>query len=130
MVFSSLFFLVFFLPVTLAMNLILPRNLRNYWLLLASLFFYAWGGHTFVLVMIGSILLNYCLALLIDTNSNQTFSRLCLIIAVAINLGILFYNKYMNFFTGNLQRILGDSITVTEIMLPIGISFFTFQTLS
>ncbi len=130
MVFSSLTFLFFFLPITLAGNFILPKKVRNYWLLLISLVFYAWGAHEFVIVMIISILMNYVLARLIDNSDNVIFRRTCLILAIVCNLGILFYNKYMNFFTENLHRIFGDSIVVTKIILPIGISFFTFQALS
>ncbi|MCC8138025.1 MAG: MBOAT family protein [Clostridiales bacterium] len=130
MVFSSLTFLFFFLPITLAFNLILPPKARNYWLLLASLVFYAWGAHEFVFVMIVSILMNYVLARLIDRSDSERFRRGILAVAVAGNLGILLYNKYMNFFTANLNRIFGDSVAVTNIILPIGISFFTFQALS
>ncbi len=110
--------------------MILPKNVRNYWLLLASLVFYVWGAHSFVLVMIISILMNYIFARLIDWSQDVKFRRVCLILAVIGNLGILFYNKYMNFFTENLQKLFGDSIAVTHIILPIGISFFTFQALS
>ncbi len=130
MVFSSLTFLFFFLPITLVVNLLLPKCVRNYWLLAVSLVFYAWGGHKFVLVMLFSILANYVFARLIDASGNTAFRRLCLLLSVAINLGILFYNKYMNFFTENLHRIFGDSVVVTSIVLPIGISFFTFQAMS
>ncbi|MCD8195576.1 MAG: MBOAT family protein [Lachnospiraceae bacterium] len=130
MVFSSLTFLFYFLPVTLVVNMILPKTVRNYWLLGASLIFYAWGGAEFVFVMIASILFNYAIARLIDWSDDVVFRKLCLGLAVIINLGILFYNKYMNFFTENLHRLLGNSIVVTNIVLPIGISFFTFQALS
>lgn len=130
MVFSSLTFLFFFLPITLAVNFLLPKKVRNYWLLAASLVFYAWGAGKFVLVMIASILVNYVFARLIDGSSNERFRRVCLVLTVAANLGVLFYNKYMNFFTENLQKIFGDSVVVTNIILPIGISFFTFQALS
>ncbi len=130
MVFSSLTFLFFFLPIVLAVNYILPKNVRNYWLLLASLFFYAWGAHEFVIVMIVSIAMNYVLALLIDRSEKISVQRLFLVLAIVGNLGILFYNKYMNFFTKELSRLFGDSVAVTQIILPIGISFFTFQALS
>ncbi len=130
MVFSSLTFLFFFLPITLAVNAILPRQVRNYWLLIVSLVFYAWGAGSFVLVMILSIAMNYVFARLIDWSDKPGFRKAILWLAVAANLGILFYNKYMNFFTENLAKIFGDSITVTSIILPIGISFFTFQAMS
>ncbi len=129
-VFSSLTFLFFFLPVTLAVNMVLPKQARNYWLLIVSFLFYAWGSHAFVLVMALSILLNYVFALLIDGSSSVPIRRFCLWASVAVNFGILFYNKYMNFFTANLNRLLGSSIAVTHIILPIGISFFTFQAMS
>ncbi len=130
MVFSSLTFLFFFFPITIGVNFILPKKLRNYWLLLVSLVFYAWGGHNFVFVMIFSILANYVFARLIDWSNSPLFCRVCLLATVIMNLGILFYNKYMNFFTENLNRIIGDSVAVTNIILPIGISFFTFQAMS
>ncbi len=134
MVFSSLTFLFFFLPITLAVNFILPKKARNYWLLIASLVFYAWGAHRFVIVMIISIIMNYVLARLIDwgkqSGKSIAFQRTFLVLALIGNLGILFYNKYMNFFTEQLSRIFGDSIVVTHIILPIGISFFTFQAIS
>lgn len=130
MVFSSLTFLFYFLPITLAVNMLLPEKVRNYWLLAASLVFYAWGAHKFVFVMIISILMNYVFALLIAGSENDKFRKFSLALAVVANLGILFYNKYMNFFTANLRRLFGDSVTVTKIVLPIGISFFTFQALS
>ncbi len=130
LVFSSLTFLFFFLPIALAGNFLLPREARNLWLLLASLFFYAWGAHKFVLVMILSILANFAFARLIEAKSGEGTRKALLAGAIAFNLGILFYNKYMNFFTENLSRLLGDSVTVTRIVLPIGISFFTFQALS
>ncbi len=130
MVFSSLTFLFCFLPIALGVNFLLPKKVRNYWLLLVSLVFYAWGAHEFVIVMIISILMNYVLARLIDASDRTISRRVFLILAIIGNLGILFYNKYMNFFTENLSKLFGDSILVTEIILPIGISFFTFQALS
>lgn len=133
MVFSSLTFLFYFLPIALLGNWLLPREVRNYWLLLVSLVFYAWGGHEFVVVMIVSILMNYGFARVIDWSGSQAVRKTCLWLSVAGNLGILFYNKYMNFFTANLNRLLGlfgKGIPVTNIILPIGISFFTFQAMS
>ena len=107
---------------------------RNYWLLLSSLFFYAWGEPTFVLVMIFSILLNYFAALHIEELEAGSRSRKgLLILTVLINLGILFLFKYMNFATRNLRALfpmLRDVIPQTGFVLPIGISFFTFQALS
>lgn len=130
MVFSSLTFLFFFLPISLGVNMILPKQIRNYWLLFISLLFYAWGAGEFVWVMIASILINYLFARVIDVSEKEIIRKSVLILAITINLCILFYNKYMNFFTDNLSKIFGDKITVTSIVLPIGISFFTFQAMS
>ncbi|MCD8339298.1 MAG: hypothetical protein LUC43_03730 [Burkholderiales bacterium] len=130
MVFSSLTFLFYFLPLVLVVYFALPKEARNYWLFIASLGFYAWGAHEFVIVMVASILVNYVFARLIDVSKVDWERRTYLILAIACNLGILFYNKYMNFFTANLQKVFGDSIVVTKIILPIGISFFTFQAIS
>lgn len=130
MVFSSLTFFIFFLPITLIFYFILPKAAKNYWLLIVSLFFYAWGAHEFVLVMIISIFANYVFALLISVLKKQGVRKLVLVVAVIFNIVILFYNKYMNFATSILRDYLLPSIEVTEILLPIGISFFTFQAMS
>lgn len=136
MLFTSLEFLLFFFPVTLGIYFLLPRRGggRNYWLLLGSLFFYAWGEPTFVLVMIASIIFNYFLALHIEELETGSLGRKGLLaLAVLLNLGILFVFKYMNFITSNLRSVfpmLQDTIPQTSFVLPIGISFFTFQALS
>lgn len=136
MLFTSLEFLLFFFPVTLGIYFLLPRQggWRNYWLLLASLFFYAWGEPAFVLIMIGSILFNYFMALHIEEMETGSRGRKgFLVLAILVNLGILFIFKYMNFVTRNLRAafpMLQDAIPQTSYVLPIGISFFTFQALS
>ena len=136
MLFTSLEFLLLFFPVTLGVYFLLPRRggWRNYWLLLASLFFYAWGEPTFVLVMIFSILFNYLLALYLGKmEKNDPERKKLLILALLVNLGILFIFKYLNFAIRNLRAVfpmLRDVIPQTSLVLPIGISFFTFQALS
>lgn len=136
MLFTSLEFLLLFFPVTLGVYFFLPKSggWRNYWLLLASLFFYAWGEPTFVLVMIGSILINYFIALHIEEMAKDSRGRKWLLsLSILINVSILFVFKYMNFVTKNLRTVfptLQDTIPQTEYVLPIGISFFTFQALS
>ena len=108
----------------------MPRKAQNVWLFVTSLFFYAWGEPFFVLVMAGSIVINFFLALLIDANKDRIITRrVFLVIDVLMNLGILFVYKYMNFVTSILHQY-NSSITVTEYVLPIGISFYTFQALS
>lgn len=129
MLFSSNLFLFFFLPAVLLGYYILPRRLRNLFLLAASLLFYAWGTRRFVLVMIGSILFNYLIALLMQRFTRTTVRKLLLILAVAGNLGVLFVYKYLDFFISNLNR-LGFQLPLQNIALPLGISFFTFQAMS
>ena len=136
MLFTSLEFLLFFFPVTLGVNFLLPKSggWRNYWLLLASLFFYAWGEPSFVIVMICSIVFNYFMALHIEEMPKGSRGRKgMLILAVLANIAILFVFKYMNFVTQNLRAAfpsLQSSVPQTEFVLPIGISFFTFQAMS
>lgn len=134
MLFSSIEFLLLFFPVVFGINYLLPHRLSNYWLLLASLFFYAWDEPVFVLVMIGSIVINYVLALRIEElKDNPVAKRVILVIDLIINLGILFIFKYLNFITATLHTLIPatqSAFPVTEIALPIGISFFTFQALS
>lgn len=130
MLFSSLEFILLFLPVTLGVYYLLPKAARNYWLLLASLFFYAWGEPSFVLVMIFSIVFNYVIALCIDRFERGTrWRKLFLVISLAANIGLLFIFKYLNFTLDTLRRFV-PAAPVTDIVLPIGISFFTFQIMS
>ena len=129
MLFSSNLFLFFFLPAVLLGYYILPRRLRNLFLLAASLLFYAWGTRKFVLVMIGSILFNYLIALLMQRSTREVIRKLLLILAIAGNLGVLFVYKYLDFFISNLNR-LGFQLPLQNIALPLGISFFTFQAMS
>lgn len=116
MLFTSFEFILYFLPIVVAGYFALPFRwqLKNLWLLAASLFFYAWGEPWFVLAMVGSIFFNYAAALFVQGR------KLVLVVAVAGNLSLLFVFKYLNFVTGGL----------THLALPIGISFFTFQALS
>lgn len=131
MLFTSMEFLIVFFPLVLLIHFLLPQKARNYWLLIASLFFYAWGEPKFVIAMVASIIVNYFLALRIEELSGKTVHRkLMLAIAVILNIGLLFVVKYMNFVTSNLHILFPESVTVTNFVLPIGISFFTFQALS
>lgn len=134
MLFTSLEFLLFFFPVTLGVYFFLPHRARNYWLLMASLFFYAWGEPTFVLAMLFSVFCNYFAALRLEEMETESLGRkLFLALTVCMNLGLLFVFKYMNFVTENLREwfpSLQGQIPQTEFVLPIGISFFTFQAMS
>ena len=134
MLFSSIEFLLLFLPLTYGINFLLPKKFRNYWLLIASLFFYAWGEPRFVFVMMASICFNYLLARWIERcRDNKSKAKAILILDVALNLGILMIFKYLNFITATVHSWLPASrswFPETSIVLPIGISFFTFQALS
>lgn len=134
MVFSSLIFLFVFLPLVLWGHLLLPRSLRNLWLLLFSLVFYAWGECTFVLVMIASITINYGLGFAVARPPSPGVRRAALITGIALNLGLLAFFKYLGFFAETLNALMDLSgiprVSVPAIALPIGISFFTFQALS
>jgi alginate O-acetyltransferase complex protein AlgI len=133
-VFSSVIFLFMFLPVTLFVYLIVGRRLRNYFLLFASLVFYAWGETAYVLIMLLSIATNYAAGLTIDYFKDRPQAKLCLGFAVAFNIGLLSIFKYANFIVDNLNTFLSffelPTVTLQPVHLPIGISFFTFQAMS
>lgn len=133
MVFSSTIFLFFFLPIAVVGYFLIPTKGRNYWLLAVSLFFYYYGGAAFFPVIICSILLNYAgglfIGLLQEAKKPQA-EKIILIIAVTGNLAMLTYWKYIGFILQTIKDITGFSISVPDIILPIGISFFTFQGMS
>ncbi len=135
MVFSSTVFLFFFLPFTLVAYFVAGNRVRNLVLLLASLFFYAWGENIFVLLMLVSIGLNYAFGMGIARAQARGGSGLpALIVALVANLGLLAFFKYCNFAVDNLNRLLAvlqqQPIEMETVHLPIGISFFTFQAIS
>lgn len=134
MLFSSSVFLFAFLPGTILIYFILRRlftiKISNAFLFLVSLFFYAWGEPLFVGVMVLSIVLNYAAGLLLVAQKNLNKKRVVLASACIANLSILFIFKYLNFITENIDRIAPGGFPVTNILLPIGISFFTFQGMS
>ncbi|BCJ93385.1 alginate O-acetylation protein [Anaerocolumna cellulosilytica] len=131
MVFSSNIFLFIFLPLTLCGYYLLNQKFRNSFLLLASLFFYFWGDPKFILIMIVSIVLNYIFGLLIYYSQhkriNNKIKKLILFLAIISNLGLLFYFKYLDFSIELLNQLFNMNISLKNIALPIGISFFTFQ---
>ena len=129
MLFSSTIFLFIFLPCVLLVYYGLLRSVRarNVLLLIASLLFYAWGEPVYVFLMLLSIAVNYALGLAQGTGRHK---KLWLVLTVVFNLGILFHFKYLGFAAENLNALLGTSLSVPRIELPIGISFFTFQAMS
>lgn len=132
MVFSSVIFLFIFLPFTLLVNFLLTKEIRNVFLLIASLIFYAWGEGPLVLLMIISIIINYIVGLGIEKwKDNKQSKSIVLTIGILINIGLLGYYKYFNFIIENLGYIFDFSkMDFDYINLPIGISFFTFQSIS
>lgn len=126
MVFSSLEFIFWFLPVFLLLYFVAADKYKNYVLLFASLFFYAYGEPLYLLLMIFSIVINYILARIMVRYDRV--SRLVFVSALLIDFGALFIFKYYNFFTSNLNNCLGYAhIPVLNLTLPLGISFYTFQ---
>ncbi len=134
MVFSSLEFLLAFLTVTLLVYFVVPLKLRNIVLLVVSLIFYGWGEPVYVFLMIFTITVDYIFGLLVERaqkRDDPKRARLHLILSVVINLAILGFFKYYNFFVSNLRLIPGlDWLPLLDLELPIGISFYTFQALS
>ena len=129
MVFSSILFLFYFLPIVLALYFIAPKKHRNLILFISSLFFYAWGEPVYILLMLFSVTINYFLGLKIDKTDGEEKKKL-LWIDVAINLGLLGFFKYTNFLIDSINIILPWDIPLLSLTLPIGISFYTFQTMS
>lgn len=132
MVFSSLEFLCVFLPVVLVLYSIVPGlRVKNALLIIASLAFYAYGEPVYVLLMLGSVLVNYVLALLIGRSGHRPIAKKAvMVLDIVANLGVLAVFKYADFFIGTINNICKTNIPLTQITLPIGISFFTFQALS
>lgn len=134
MLFSSTIFIFAFLPFVLFIYYALlfkHVKAKNIFLMILSLFFYAWGEPRFVLIMMLSIAANYSFGLLSDKyRGKRTKGRLVMAAAVSFNLGVLFIFKYLAFTAGIINSLAGTGLTVPEIALPIGISFFTFQAMS
>ena len=130
MLFSSIPFLYYFLPLVIITYIIVPFKLKNAVLLFFSLVFYGWGEPRYLIFMIISILSGYILGLFIEKYHDTKLSKLFLICSLAISLGMLGYFKYTDFFISNINSIFHSSIPLLRIALPIGISFYTFQILS
>ena len=133
MIFSSIIFLIHFLPVTLALYYLAPPRLKNTVLFLCSLLFYCWGEVRFFPVMLALILINYLCGLGMGRfDQNKTARRVLLVVALVGSLGMLFYFKYANFVLESINALLGASFAPIQgiSVLPLGISFYTFQTLS
>ena len=131
MLFSSIPFLYYFLPLVLAVYFLTPRAGKNAVLFLSSLLFYAWGEPKFCIFMLLSILQGYVFGRLIEKHAqNKKRSKLFLTASVALSLALLAYCKYADFFLSSVNAVTGLSFKLLHVTLPIGISFYTFQILS
>ncbi len=135
MVFSSIVFLVYFLPIFLLVYYISAPKFKNIVLLLASIFFYSWGAPKFIFVILGTTLLDFYLVKWMATSPTRLYRRLLLTISVSVNLGLLFYFKYSGFFIENVDLVLthlfhAHALGWTKLVLPLGISFYTFETIT
>ena len=131
MVFSSILFIFRFLPIAMGIYFLTPKKFKNLSLLVLSLVFYSWGEPKYFFIMIISIFIDYFVSRGIEkyrTNKKISIALLCT--SITFNLGMLFFFKYFNFFLENINNILGLSLKYVEITLPLGISFYTFQTMS
>ncbi|MBR4575214.1 MAG: MBOAT family protein [Lachnospiraceae bacterium] len=144
MVFSSVIFLCFFLPAVLAVYFVLPKKARNFWLLVASLAFYACGGPKHLIYLIASIVINFLFGIAIANLSDKTHpadergqstyhkpaQKAVLAIAVILNIGSLIYFKYTGMIVDAFNSLSHKDVSIPEIILPLGISFYTFQCMS
>lgn len=133
MVFSSILFMFIYLPIVLAIYYIVPLKWRNVWLFVANFVFYGWGEPVYILLMVFSICMNYISGLLVDKykDNNKKKAKIILIINIILNLGMLTFFKYFDLFANTINSIAGlELVAPMGLALPIGISFYTFQTMS
>ena len=130
MVFSSITFLFYFLPIVLIIYYIAPKKFRNLVLLISSLFFYFFGEPKYGWIMVLSIISMYIHGILIDKFKSTKYKKVPLISGIVISIAVLFYFKYFDFLIENINLWLNKKIDIFGIMLPIGISFYTFQMIS
>lgn len=128
MLFSSITFLYYFLPILLFIYFITPNKFKNIILLLFSLLFYFYGEPTKIWILIFSVIFNFYTGKLLEKNLQKKQATKILVFALILNFGLLFYFKYTNFMIRNLNGIFGSNIPLLQVIMPIGISFFTFQT--
>jgi len=133
MIFSSILFLLYFLPFVLTVYFIFPRKYRNLILFLSSLFFYSWGEPKYIWIMLFSTVVDYTCGRMVyyyKTNNNRNRSKAWLGVSIVVNLGLLSFFKYSDFLISNTNNMFNLGIPLLNIALPIGISFYTFQTMS
>jgi alginate O-acetyltransferase complex protein AlgI len=134
MVFSSVIFLVYFLPVFLTLYFLTPKKFKNGVLLISSILFYAWGAPRFIFVILGTTTLDFYLVKLMYNAPDEKKKKLFLILSLCLNTGLLFYFKYCNFFVDNFNSLISNlgfkEISWVRVILPIGISFYTFESIT
>jgi len=130
MVFASISFLFYFLPICILIYFLSPNKLKNAVLLAFSLLFYYFGEQLYVIILLISTILDYTCSLCIERFSGTKKADIFLIISIVGNLGMLGFFKYYDFFVSNINSFIGISIPLLKVALPIGISFYTFQTMS
>ncbi|MDR0326332.1 MAG: MBOAT family protein [Oscillospiraceae bacterium] len=130
MLFSSIPFLFYFLPVFFVLYFTMPIKARNVVLLLASLIFYYYGERGYVLLLVFSSVMDYTISLIVEKYRGKPAAKAALLVSVIGNLLILGFFKYSDFFIGNINAVFGTSLPLLHIHLPLGISFYTFQTMS
>lgn len=126
MVFSSIIFLLYFAPIFFLIYFLLPDKLKNPWILITSTLFYFWGAPTFISILLLSCITDYVFSNLFIKKQNLLFYY----IAISCNVALLLYFKYFNFFIDNFSILTGISLNYSKVLLPIGISFLTFQKIS
>lgn len=130
MVFASISFLFYFLPICILTYFLSPNKLKNAVLLAFSLLFYYFGEQLYVIILLISTILDYTCSLCIERFRGTKKAKIFLIISIVGNLGMLGFFKYYDFFVSNINSFIGISIPLLKVALPIGISFYTFQTMS
>lgn len=130
MVFSGIEFLYYFLPAVMLIYFLAPKRLKNLMLFVSGLGFYAWGEPIYVVVMVISTAVDYTAGILMSKTEDERKRRACLISSVVINLGLLFTFKYSSFAVNTFNSVFRTAIPSPNLPLPIGISFFTFQSMS
>ena len=130
MLYSSITFLYYFLPIVLIVYFLAPKKAKNLVLMIASFIFYGWGEPVYLLFMLLSVAVHYVLALLIERHQGRKLAKFWLALAVTFSLALLGYFKYADFFIQNFNAATGMSLPLLKVALPIGISFYTFQIMS
>ena len=130
MLFSSMTFVYMFLPLVCLSYILVRRELKNYVLLVSSIIFYAWGEPRYLAIMLLTILVNYIGAYYISRSKKEKHRKFLLALTILLDLSFLFYFKYFNFFVENINQFFSQNLNFIKVVMPIGISFYTFQALS